>query len=346
MLHFTTYFDKNYLSRGLVLYESLKEQSIQFELHLLCLDDFTLEYFKNRSGDYPEIITLSLCELEGNDSELKNCRNNRSRIEFYFTLSPCLPLYVLKKWNLPHICSLDADILFLDTPMPLFNYLAHYSVIITPHKFSDEIKALVKYGIYNVSFQIFKNDETGVNCLGLWRKQCIEWCGDQYDEINDRFADQKYLDYWSELFPNKVKILDDNISGLAPWNLNNFKLEKRENKFYSNHERIIFYHFHDFKLFNKSIASNGLYTYGVKYYSIIGKLYLTYWGKLNRVNVFLNILNDQSVRYVHSNNLWERVFREKYIYFKLLNLQIFFVSPVKLPKIIKYILVRMNIKSN
>ena len=102
-----------------------------------------------------------------------------------------MPLYVLKKYDLTHICSLDADILFLDTPKSLFDYLNDYSIIITPHKFSEEITGLVEYGIYNVSFQIFKNDETGRKCLQHWRTQCIDWCRDEFDEINNRFADQK-----------------------------------------------------------------------------------------------------------------------------------------------------------
>lgn len=346
MLYFTAYLDKNYLSRGLVLYGSLKEKAVQFELHLLCLDEFTLEYFKNGSGNYPEIICLKLSDLYEYDSELKKCRYNRSKIEFYFTLSPCLPLYLLKKWNLPHICSLDADILFFDSPIPLFNYLNQYSVIITPHKFSDGIRGLEKYGRFNVSFQIFKNDETGVSVLQQWRAQCIDWCGDQYDEINDRFADQKYLDRWPELFPNKIKVLDDNISGIAPWNLNRYQLEKRENEFYSNNKMIIFYHFHGFRLITKSIASNGMYPYKVDFNGVIGEIYLTYWIRLNKVNESLGILSENSTRYVYPNNIWERVFAENYIFFSFLNLKLYFLNLGKLPKIVKYILVEIKIKSN
>ena len=284
MYNFTTYFDKNYLSRGIVLYNSLKENCNDFQLYILCLDEFTRNYFTANPQIYPEIKTILLSDIENEDAELKACKSNRSLIEYYFTLSPCLPLYLIRKLGLQHICSLDADILFLSDPRVLFNYLNDYSVIITPHKFSPEIKAHELFGKYNVSFQIFKNDETGISCLETWRKQCIEWCDDRYDEINERFADQKYLDDWMQNYPGKVKELFDNVSGLAPWNLNNFLIEKRDNFYYSNGERIVFYHFHHFKTLTKKIATNGFYFYRAKQYKAVGRLYLEYWNKLDELN--------------------------------------------------------------
>jgi len=346
MLYFTTYFDKNYLSRGLALHESLNEHCGQFELYILCLDEFTLEFFQSKSSSYPEIKTLSLIELEESDNELKACKSNRSKIEYYFTLSPCLPLYILKKYNLPHICSLDADILFLNTPTSLFNYLNEYSIIITPHKFSEEIKELAEYGIYNVSFQIFKNNEVGLKCLQLWRIQCIEWCGDKFDKKSNRFADQKYLDNWTELYSCEVKVLDDTVSGIAPWNLNNYKITRKQDKFYSDNERMIFYHFHHFRFFNKTWASNGLNMYQVKSKKIIGKLYLMYWNKLNQYNISLAFLSDRSTRHEHSNNISARIFRENFVYFNLMNKRLLNINFAKLPNIIKRILIKINASIN
>jgi len=341
VLHLTTYFDKNYLSRGLVLYESIKEHEKEFELYILCLDDFTLEYFANNELKFPEVRTISLYELEASDPRLKNCKTNRSLIEYYFTLSPCLPLYLLKKYSLPHICSLDADILLLDSPKVLFYYLNNYSIIITPHKFSEEIKELVTWGKYNVSFQVFKNDETGLTCLEYWRNQCIDWCGDFFDEDNDRFADQKYLDNWPALYPGKVKVLDDNTSGLAPWNLNNFKITLKENRFYSNGEGIIFYHFHHFRSFNKSWSSNGFDLYFVNHRKTIGKLYMMYWNKLKKANAILKVFQEQSVRTGYPDNLWLSIFNENVVYFNVFNKRLVYLNLTKLPVIIKRILIKL-----
>ncbi len=341
MFYFTTYFDKNYLSRGIVLYNSLQENCNNFELYILCLDDYTENYFKENQQQYPSVKTLLLSDLETVDTELKAIKTERSTIEYYFTLSPCLPLYLLKNFNLSHICSLDADILFLSNPAPLFDYLLDYSIIITPHKFSPEIKQLEKFGIYNVSFQIFKNDTNGITCLETWRKQCIDWCEDAFDEVNDRFADQKYLDNWMKLFPNKVKELYDNVSGLAPWNLNNYSIKVKNEKFYSNDERIIFFHFHHFKLLQKKIATNGFYFYKAKSYKALNRLYLNYWNKIEAIDKFFGKNKDVITRtHLSGDNILQtKLNNEGSAFIRISKSKILFANFQKLSgKIIKFMI--------
>ena len=90
---FCTYFDKNFLPRGLTLINSLEKHAGDFKIFILCLDDETHKYFT----DYPKtsVQAIRLAELENADQELKASKENRSRIEYFFTLSPCLPLYIL-----------------------------------------------------------------------------------------------------------------------------------------------------------------------------------------------------------------------------------------------------------
>ncbi len=79
MHYLTTYFDKNYLSRGLVLYNSLKEFTSDFELYILCLDEFTFDYFQKNKSNFPEIKTLQLSDIEQDDAELIKAKSNRSK---------------------------------------------------------------------------------------------------------------------------------------------------------------------------------------------------------------------------------------------------------------------------
>ena len=317
MYYFATYFDKNYLSRGLVLYESLQNNTSEFILYVLCLDQETVNFFHINEETYPQVKCLTIEELENDDSDLKKCKNNRSRIEYYFTISPCLPLNLLKKYNIPHICSLDADILFFSDPSKLFDYLNAASIIITPHKFSAELSGKEQFGIFNVSFQLFKNDEVGLACLNKWREQCITWCGDYIDENTGFFADQKYLDSWPEEYGKKLIVLNDKVSGLAPWNLNKYKLSFRNDKLYSGNEAVIFFHFHGFKIFTHKWASNWFNPYLVKTYKAIHSLYLNYWNKVSDMDLKWNFSSSSSVRYDLSMNIIDKILNEDGVYYRI-----------------------------
>ena len=217
----------------------------------------------------------------------------------------------------------------------------------TPHKFSKEVRNLIKWGVNNVSFQIFKNDFVGVECLELWRKQCLEWCKDELDEENNRFADQKYLDNWNVLYPNKVKQLYDNVSGLAPWNLNNFEITIKENSFFSNGEKLIFYHFHHNKFFSKYWASNGFASYKVKNNTRITKLYQDYWIKVNKKSEIFQIREDNSIRQVFDKNIERVLINEKLVFLKIGDNKIIPINTSNL--IIKIVLIlyaKINSSSN
>lgn len=313
MLYFTTYFDKNYLSRGLVLYESLRKHCIDFELYILCLDEFTHEYFKKSNDSFPSVKTLSINELEDYDTDLKECKKTRNKIEYYFTLSPCLPLYLLKKYQLPHICSLDADIMFFSSPEKIFSYLEMYSVLITPHNYSTGLKHKEIYGNYNVSFQIFKNDENGLECLEGWRKQCIDWC---YDKLEDnKYADQKYLDNWTSEYKG-VYPIDILGSGVAPWNLNRHKIKSINGSLYLNNSKLIFYHFHDLRIIDEQLILHGLDNYLVKMdNTIINSLYKPYID-----NIFsYNFSSDTEIKRYNTqqqNTLKTILFRKNWFYYR------------------------------
>jgi hypothetical protein len=346
MNYFTVFFDKNYLSRGLVLINSLKRNSTAFKIYILCLDAETYDFFTLNKSVYKEIIPIKLKELEEYDLELKVCKENRSLIEYYFTLSPSLPLFILEKWNLPHICSLDADIKFYASPDPIFSYLETHSVIVTPHKFSDENKELVKYGCNNVSFQIFKNDETGLNCLKKWRNQCLEWCSDYFDEENQRFADQKYLDEWEDLYGNKVKVLNDNVSGLAIWNINSYTISKKGNQFLSNGENIIFYHFHNMKFLSNRWATNGFKSYHVRPNKQLTLLYANYWCDINKETTKLTIKEGEMIRGKMKNNLIDNLIQQESLFLRITNSKFIYVDLKKMNRILRRIILNIYAKRN
>ncbi len=330
MYHFATLFDSNYLSRGLVLLDSLKKHSsMPFKLFVLCLDKETEDYFYQ--NNYKEIEIITLTQLETWNKDLLIAKNNRSIVEYYFTLSPALPLYILENYpSIEHITSLDADILFFNDPKLIFDKFKDFSIQITPHKFTSNLKHLDIYGEFNVSFQSFRNDTTGKECLQWWLEKCLDWCYDRQE--GNRFADQKYLDSFEELFSKKIKILTEKGVGLAPWNVGQYQISKRENEVLVDDEKLIFYHYHHFRKFNKYLYTLGLYEYdALKTISLseIKMIYNPYIAALQKKGG-ANDLNIKRIQSVKNVSALQFILNTSSIYFFLTNFICFNFSGKKI----------------
>jgi len=275
MYHFCTYFDKNYLSRGVTLYRSLLEHcEVPFRFYVLCLDQDTFDILTGLEES--KIVPIRLAMVENWDEALLTAKNNRSLIEYYFTLSPVFPLYVLEHFDVDIVTYLDADLMFFSSPTAIYDELGECSMFVTEHNFSENLKESIKFGRFNVQCQGFRNDKAGLRCLRRWRKQCLTWCYDRLE--NDRFADQKYLNAWPELYGASLVINHHAGVGVAPWNISSMMLqESGGGGFIVRDKPLVFYHFHGFRdtVFHKVFTKN-LYPYHVKVTPDINALYRCY----------------------------------------------------------------------
>lgn len=271
--HFCTYFDRNYLLRGLTMYRSLRETGLDFTLHVLALDDETLGAIDALA--VPGLQSVSLSALEASASGLAQAKSNRSRVEYYFTLTPFLPLYLLDQYpDIQLITYLDADLYFYDSPLAIFEELGNRSILICEHRYSDHLQDKADHGRYNVQFQAFKRDASGLACLRRWRDQCLEWC---YDRVDDgRYADQKYLDEWPILYGETLAILQHKGAGVAPWNWATFPIKLQSGTVLVADEPLLFYHFHGVKIFNQHFISNGLADWGLMPFGLRRWFYANY----------------------------------------------------------------------
>lgn len=245
MYYFCTYFDQHYLPRGLALYHSLQDQCPAFKLWVLCMDHEAFRLLTQLQ--LPNVIPIALEEFERNDELLLSAKQNRSTIEYYFTCTPSLPLYILDKWQeVDLITYLDADLFLFSNPQPLFDEMQNGSIGIIGHRFSAHLLKLEIHGIYNVGWLMFRRDSNALACLQWWRERCIEWCYDRLE--GDRYADQKYLDDWPQRFQNVV-VLQHKGANVAPWNLGNYHLSYQEetNTVFIDEQPLIFFHFHALK---------------------------------------------------------------------------------------------------
>lgn len=244
--------------------ESLRLRCQAFHLHIVCLDAFTETFLT--AQQYPEVTCVPLGEVERWATELLDCKHRRTPSEYCYTLSPFVPLYVLRQNpEFDFVCSLDADLYFYQDPTQLFADFDRYSILITTHNFDqNRLEERLKTGVYNVCFQAFRNDATGLACLEKWRRQCTEWCLAHYDSANDRFADQKYLESWPDDFAGQVKVLNGPSTNLAIWNVNQYRLKCEHNELKADGISVVFYHFHGIRLLSESWVGNTFHWYDTR----------------------------------------------------------------------------------
>lgn len=258
--HYCTYFDQRYLPRALALYNSLKQHSNSFYLWALCFDEFS--YQRLRDLKLQDVRPISHEEFTHNDDQLLAARENRSLVEYYFTCSPSLPLYVLNKDpSIDLITYLDADLYLFSSPEPLFDEIGTASIAIIPHRFPLALQYLEDNGIYNVGWLTFKRDVEGLSCLQRWRNQCLEWC---YDRIEGtRFADQGYLNDWPVTYRN-IAVIQQKGANLAPWNISGFQISMREGHIWVDDDPLIFFHFQSLACVRPGIYKLNFSKYKVK----------------------------------------------------------------------------------
>lgn len=212
-----TLYNSLYLDKGLVLYDSLCECAKDFKLYVLCMDDKCYEVLTDLHQEHH--IPVKLSDFEDGDEELLKAKSNRPIGEYCWTCSSSFIRYVLLKFNEPICTYIDADMFFFNDPQVLVDEMveAGKSVMVTPHRFPEEKKALAKkVGKYCVEFNTFKNNKDGLEVLEFWRDKCLECCSNIGDGTH--WGDQKYLEELEGQF-ECVHICDNPGAGIAPWNI-------------------------------------------------------------------------------------------------------------------------------
>jgi hypothetical protein len=291
MKNYCTLFDSNYLTRGVVMYESLKRESKNFHLYIFAFDNKAHTILKKLKLKYVTIISLKQFE----DKKLLKIKKTRSKAEYCWTCTPSIILYVLKKYNVYSCTYIDADVFFYKDPSCLIKEMGSKSVLITKHRYTKKYDSSKRSGIYCVQFITFKNDENGLKILKWWRDSCLDWC---YARVEDgKFGDQKYLDDWTKRFDG-VHVLKNIGGGVAPWNVQQYSVYVKNNSVGCMEKKtkkkfeIIFYHFHELKFLKKGYLDLGSYELSHNVIKYIYKVYLLQIininGKLKKLNIFLD----------------------------------------------------------
>ena len=246
MLNFCTLFDKNYMSRGIAMYQSLKLHCPDFHLYIFAFDDQSDRAMRKMKLEKVTIVSLSDFE----DAALLSVKPKRTRAEYCWTCTSSSILYCITTFNLQNCIYVDADLYFYQSPQILVSEKPEQDhVIITSHRYTSYYDQSKSSGKYCVQFMYFDNSEKAMTVLTWWRDRCIEWC---YNRIEDgKFGDQKYLDDWTVRF-DCVWELKNLGGGIAPWNVQQYRFESTKKGIEiatGNDFTPVFYHFHGIKFY-------------------------------------------------------------------------------------------------
>lgn len=279
MNHYCTYFDSGFLPQGLAMWTSLRAHDAGAVLWVLALDEVAAAELRRRTD--PGLRVVALAEFESAEPELAAAKASRTKVEYYFTLTPCWPHWLLRTQpEIPAITYLDADLLFWSDPQPFFAEVAAAgaSVGITAHRYPPGLASLEKWGRYNVAIQYFHRDERGLAVLADWRARCLEWCHDRLEP--DRFADQKYLDAWPARFGAAVHVVTHPGVNAAPWNWSGGRWALGSAGPTVDDRPLVFFHYAKFRPLGGGLWDSGQLEFAVMPRRLRAALYEPYWQAL------------------------------------------------------------------
>lgn len=201
---------------------------------------------------------ISLKEFE--DEALLHVKPTRNRAEYCWTSTSSTILYVLEHFGVDMCTYLDADLMFFDSPKPLFDEMGDASIMITEHRYSPQYNKEAKSGKYCVQFVSVRNDERGLNAIRWWRERCLEWCYARYED--GKFGDQMYLDDWTTRFEG-VHELQHLGGGMAAWNIQQYDVFMKNGRLWGREKKsgnefpVIFYHFHYLRFLQNELIELG-----------------------------------------------------------------------------------------
>jgi hypothetical protein len=240
-----TSFTFAYLSRALVLAETLKAAHPDWELHALIVDEFP-----------PSLDPLALAPF---DAVMRASALGIDRYRAWMFKHDLVEGCTAVKGTM--LARLLADgaglVVYLDPDIAVFHGFdmldrdhAGASVVLTPHQLApnagsgaarDNEIASLRYGIYNLGFIAVRNTEAGRAFAEWWAGITRRAC---YDEPAEGiFTDQKYCDLAPAMFDG-VDIVRDPGCNVASWNLSRRMVAfAPDGGLTANGEKLRFYHF-------------------------------------------------------------------------------------------------------
>lgn len=316
--YYYTIYRKDYLYKGIVLYESIKLYDSDYRFFVVCMEEESVELLNKLN--YTNLIPISIKEIEEYDKRIPELKTQRGEKTYIWTAKASVPLYLFNRYEeIDRIVWLDGDTEFQSSPEPIYQQWGDYSVLLTEEKFDGEYEYLGHLvGFYNTGFMGFKRDETGLMVLNYFKERLQEWKNTEEEQVN--WNDQLYVDDWTERFPN-VGVVKHNGINLTPFIASRANAE--EKAFvnfkggipYIGNTPIVLYHFMALKYYESN-------EYDLCYYwmkidiETVNKLYKPYIKRCSKAFDTINAVNPDfypslSKRYKYIGNYFNTKINEE-----------------------------------
>ena len=300
-----TYFDFNYLPRGLALFYSIKKFHNDFEFFALTFDDQSYNYLAGLHEDNLRLISNEDYNTYFNTSVDKY----PDKKQYFFSATPNLCSYLFDTHpGIDILLYLDADVYLFNSLDPLYEEFGESSIGITEHRVNSILNLFVRhYGKYVIGVNLFRNSEEGRKCLQEWKNECTGWYPGKPGYPLKFFSDQIFLDSWVTKYDG-IKVIKNVGINTSYWNAANYTFRKIHDEYFVDNQRLIIYHFSSLR----KESDNTWNTYSI-------------YGLASVKNILLEIYT----RYIEhiesfglSNKKWEKIkhadsFRKRLVHFVL-----------------------------
>jgi glycosyltransferase involved in cell wall biosynthesis len=239
-----TIIASNYLSRALVMHDSLKAQHPEMDFWLLVIDDMPLAPQSSEAVKRRGIHTLRTEEIGLPPVEIANFRMAYDLTEISTAFKPWTLETVIKQTGL-HVIYIDPDIEFFGPMTSLVEAVHTHDLVLTPHVLQpmkrDDAQPseadIMGSGIYNLGFVGLNRNAAHI--LEWWEERLKR---DAYNApAEQRFTDQRWMDFAPSLFD--CFISKDETFNVAYWNVDNRPVELDNGKFLIRGKPLSFFHF-------------------------------------------------------------------------------------------------------
>lgn len=231
----------NYLPQAMTLLQSARNIYPQISITILVTD---LDEEFDFSSLLPNVDIMHPYELAISSQQLTNMRNYYDTMEFATSLKPFLLMKLLDS-ETNTVTYLDPDTLLLSEISEGMELARLKGIALTPHRLTpstlnskdfSELKFL-KYGVFNLGY--ISVGTKAEKMLLWWSARLL--CYSSKFPNEPVFTDQKWIDFVPALF--EFGLVSHKGYNIAPWNLDERKLELINGDIYADGQNLRFIHF-------------------------------------------------------------------------------------------------------